>query len=348
MYFKRKYLNMSLDPQNYKYVGIILLTIQQASMPLMARAARYREEKEVFITTVNVFIMEIIKLIVCSTILLANYKSLFKFLERCYEIIVLDYKETAKICIPSLIYTVQNNLYYIALTNLESTTFCVAYQMKILVTAIFLKFFLSKEISQYQWIALILLIIGVTDVQLQYEPPTKSNVEQNPTLGFAAVLTMCFTSAFAGVYMEKVLKQSDVNIWMQNIRLALLGFFISAFSMWYKDFHNIQQYGFFRGFDSIVWIMTITNSAGGLLISVVIKYADNILKAYAQSTAIIGAAVGSWILFDFRPNFMFVLGTMIVIVSICLYTKNPPSPKPQKPQIIVNGIIKPTYVKIMS
>lgn len=28
--------------------------------------------------------------------------------------------------------------------------------------------------------------------------------------------------------------------------------------------------------------MTVTNSVGGILISVVIKYADNILKAYAQ------------------------------------------------------------------
>lgn len=33
--------------------------------------------------------------------------------------------ETLKVCIPALIYTLQNNLYYIALSHLEATTFCV-------------------------------------------------------------------------------------------------------------------------------------------------------------------------------------------------------------------------------
>ncbi len=53
----------------YKYLGIVLLTVQQACMPLMARSARDRES-EVFITTVNVFIMDVIKLVVCSVILI--------------------------------------------------------------------------------------------------------------------------------------------------------------------------------------------------------------------------------------------------------------------------------------
>lgn len=46
--------------------------------------------------------------------------------------------------------------------------------------------------------------------------------------------------------------------------------------------HSSLSDGMFRGFDCLVWIMTITNSIGGLLISIVIKYADNILKAFAQ------------------------------------------------------------------
>jgi hypothetical protein len=87
--------------------------------------------------------------------------------------------------------------------------------------------------------------------------------------------------------------------------------------------HQLVLDGMYIGWDSVVWTMTLTNSIGGLLIAVVMKYADNILKAYAQSMAIIGAAVGSAIVFDFQPNFMFLIGTILVIVSICLYTSYP-------------------------
>ncbi len=47
--------------------------------------------------------------------------------------------------------------------------------------------------------------------------------KQNRLLGFAAVLSMCFSSGFAGVYFEKVLKGSSLSVWMQNVRLSLLG-----------------------------------------------------------------------------------------------------------------------------
>lgn len=117
----------------------------------MARSARYRETKNVFITSVNVFFMDIIKLCICSIILLINEQNFlrflikkkkklkfyliknklkflfffFSFLKSFRNAIFYDLIETIKICIPSLIYNFQNNLYYIALSNLESTTFCV-------------------------------------------------------------------------------------------------------------------------------------------------------------------------------------------------------------------------------
>lgn len=220
--------------------------------------------------------------------------------------------------------------------------------MKIFTTAILLVAMLKRRLSIIQWLSLLMLSIGVIDVQLQ-QTSTASN-QHNSFIGLASVIAMCCTSAFAGidqsqlytfqligVYMEMVLKQSATNVWIQNIRLALIGIPISCIMMIYNDYDTIRNgssiliytksthilEGMYVGWDSLVWTMTLTNSIGGLLIAIVMKYADNILKAYAQSMAIIGAAVGSAIVFDFQPNLMFIVGTTLVIVSICLYTRYP-------------------------
>lgn len=72
--------------------------------------------------------------------------------------------------------------------------------MKIFTTALMLRFVLKKPLSNAQWLALWILIVGVTIVQLQYQPSSAQiyGTKQNLSLGFIAVLTMCFTSAFAG------------------------------------------------------------------------------------------------------------------------------------------------------
>lgn len=43
--------------------------------------------------------------------------------------------------------------------------------------------------------------------------------------------------------------------------------------------------------------------------------------------AIVGAALGSWLLFDFVPNFLFLVGMVLVMASIVLYTVFPAGKK---------------------
>mmetsp|Transcript_12617 Transcript_12617/g.36403 ORF Transcript_12617/g.36403 Transcript_12617/m.36403 type:complete len:119 (-) Transcript_12617:242-598(-) len=61
------------------------------------------------------------------------------------------------------------------------------------------------------------------------------------------------------------------------------------------------------------------NVAGGLLVAITIKYADNIVRGFAQAVAIIVSSVASYFLFDFQITPTFVFGVCLVGLAILLY-----------------------------
>ena len=75
--------------------------------------------------------------------------------------------ETLKLLIPSALYTLQNNLLFISLSNLDPATYQVTYQLKILTTALFSVLMLGKKLDSFKWISLVILMFGVSLVQWQ-------------------------------------------------------------------------------------------------------------------------------------------------------------------------------------
>lgn len=74
--------------------------------------------------------------------------------------------ETMKLLIPSGLYTLQNNLLFIALSNLDAATYQVTYQLKILTTALFSVLMLGKKLDMFKWVSLVILMAGVSLVQV--------------------------------------------------------------------------------------------------------------------------------------------------------------------------------------
>ena len=147
--------------------------------------------------------------------------------------IVLKPRETAKLIVPSGLYALQNNLLYIALSNLDAATYQVTYQLKILTTALFSVFLLKKHITSLQWLSLLLLTIGVALVQLpentfSSESGDDETAQLNPphinqSVGLLAVLTACFSSGLAGVYFEMLVKVGkQTSIVIRNLQLGKL------------------------------------------------------------------------------------------------------------------------------
>ena len=65
---------------------------------------------------------------------------------------------------------------------------------------------------------------------------------------------------------------------MRNVQLAILSVPMGLVTSYLKDGSKIADTGFFHGYDNFVWFTVAQNALGGLLVAVVVKYADNILK----------------------------------------------------------------------
>eukprot|EP00121_Abeoforma_whisleri_P004801 Awhi_evm1s4344 len=88
-----------------------------------------------------------------------------------------------------------------------------------------------------------------------------------------------------------------------------------------NDREAVLADGFFQGYSSLVWLTLTVNSCGGLIIAVVVKYADNIMKGFATSIAIIASTVFSGLIFGTGVGPIFVPGALLVIGSVIIYGK---------------------------
>ena len=79
--------------------------------------------------------MEVMKLVICCVVI--AYQSSGNLLSELNTHVIYAPMELLKLSVPSFLYTVQNNLLYLALTNLDAATYQVCYQLKILTTAVF-------------------------------------------------------------------------------------------------------------------------------------------------------------------------------------------------------------------
>lgn len=187
---------------------------------------------------------------------------------------------------------------------------------------------LNKKLLRTQWSALVVLVVGVVLVQLpsssQQEEPL-GNLEQNRLVGFLAAAGACVLSGFAGIYFEKILKGSDITVWMRNVQLSLLSIPFGFLTCFISDRAKIQEDGFFFGYDYFIWYLIFLQAGGGLIVAMVVKYADNILKGFATSLAIIISCIVSVFIFGLILTFQFTIGAALVIVSIFLYGYTPPS-----------------------
>ncbi|KAF8511380.1 nucleotide-sugar transporter-domain-containing protein, partial [Gautieria morchelliformis] len=307
-----------------KYVSLVTLAVQNAALTIIMHTSRTTiPPSRQYSAASAVFLNELLK----GSISLAIAVSRVEPRRSPWRRVARDIfsPDCWKLSIPAILYVVQNNLQYVAASNLDAATFQVTYQMKILTTAAFSVLLLRKQLTPTKWLALFFLAVGVGIVQIQSGAGSGSHISSemttmNPLLGFFAVTAACFTSGLAGVYFEMVLKNSQADLWVRNVQLSLFSLLPALLPALLETQSSFPS-GLFRHFGLWAWATVLTQVLGGLITAIVIKYADNILKGFATSLSIIISFIASVILFDFTVTLAFVIGACVVLGSTWLYNQ---------------------------
>jgi len=307
-----------------KYIVLVALTVQNAGLSLIMRYSRATPSEKLFLPSTAVIMNELVKAVVSAALI---YKE-DGHLGSCFA----QPTELLKTGVPALLYLVQNNLQYVAVSNLDAATFQVTYQMKIMTTALMSVLILSRKISCYKWLALFILMVGIALVQLARSgDQKKAGVSDtlNMSVGLIAITLACCSSGCAGVYFEKILKGSKVSLWTRNLQLGCYSVLIGLGGLLITaDGAVIQTKGFFHGYTPITWCVIATQAGGGLIIAMVIKHADNIVKNFATSLSIILSCVVQYLFMDFPISLQFAAGVGLVVAAVFMYSQPDAREKP--------------------
>ena len=111
-----------------KYLSLIALVLQNSGQTFIMRHAKTRPHEHKFLNTVAVFYNEIIKLFVSFIIFIFFSKSFKSGMKDLKFHFCTNFYDTFKVCIPALVYTIQNVLLYVAIEHLDASTFMVRLQ----------------------------------------------------------------------------------------------------------------------------------------------------------------------------------------------------------------------------
>jgi solute carrier family 35 (UDP-sugar transporter), member A1/2/3 len=217
---------------------------------------------------------------------------------------------TWALAVPALIYTVSNNITFMALSLLSSSMFSLLVNLKIPFTGISARLFLNTPMTLLGWIALSIMSLGSAVACIK-----TGSITLITWSGLMLMLVYAACSATAAVYMEYITRHvyRNESLLLQNVKFSLWGILFnvivstlrgSLFSWHLEDIHMLS-----------VFSMVLN----GLVTSMVIKYAGSIVKTYAAAFAALVTAFMAWCIWGQILTWNYYLGAVICCSAIQLY-----------------------------
>ncbi|KAM1636970.1 hypothetical protein ACFX1X_015081 [Malus domestica] len=304
------------------YFVAALLTVLTSSQGILTTLSQSNGKYEYDYATVP-FLAEVFKLIVSSFLLWRECRISPSIR------MTTDWRSVRLYPIPSVIYLIHNNVQFATLVYVDTSTYQILGNLKIVTTGILFRLFLRKKLSNLQWIAIVLLAVGTTTSQVKgCGEVSCDSLFSAPIQGYMLGILSACMSALAGVYTEFLMKKNNDSLYWQNVQLYTFGVIFNVARLGLDDFRGEFENGpwwqrLFNGYSLTTCLVVLNLGSTGLLVSWLMKYADNIVKVYSTSMAMLLTMVLSVYLFTFKPTLQLFLGIIICMMSLHMYFAPP-------------------------
>lgn len=228
-----------------------------------------------------------------------------------------------KYAVPAFCYFVSNNCSFFIIRHLGPTTFQITNSLKILSTGILMQIVLGRRLSWQRWKSLILLVIG-TLISRSTPNATFSDVPYSntspPYAGYAFIILNATAAGLGGVVSEKLLKTNDLNLedslhW-KNSQLYFFGMLFGVCKLTFLPSSQIQPHvNFFDGFNIYAYAIIFAHAAGGLAVSFILKYMDNITNCFVSGLSMLCVALVHANMQDESVSIDVFLGILLIFLA---------------------------------
>ena len=99
---------------------------------------------------------------------------------------------------------------------------------------------------------------NVSNTEKLHREATENAEHEKQIIGLLAVLCACFSSGFAGVFFEMLVKTgAQPSVVIRNLQLGIFSLMFGAFAVIYTDLDAVTKDGFFQGYNYLVVIIII-------------------------------------------------------------------------------------------
>ncbi|CAA2951689.1 CMP-sialic acid transporter 1 [Olea europaea subsp. europaea] len=291
------------------YVVASLLTILTSSQGILTTLSQSNGGYKYDYATVP-FLAEVFKLIVSAILLWRECK------RSPPPKMTTEWKSVRLYPIPSIIYLIHNNVQFATLTYVDTSTYQIMGNLKIVTTALLFRLFLKRKLSNLQWMAIVLLAVGTTTSQVKgCGESSCDSLFSSPIQGYMLGMLSACLSALAGVYTEFLMKKNNDSLYWQNVQLYTFGAIFNLAKLVFDDFRSGFDKGLwwqrlFYGYSITTWMVVLNLGSTGLLVSWLMKYADNIVKVSLTSFFICRSS--SPLLSCFKLTCYYVLNCLVL------------------------------------